>query len=62
MLQHPQKEFLFTYISPRGEYVLNSQDFLSRFTEDEIASREFAMYLNEILQYHLIEVVFSDVL
>lgn len=60
MLQFPDKEFVFTYLSPKGEYLLNSKDFLSHFSEEEIQSKEFALYLNEILYDHLSEVVYSD--
>jgi len=60
MLQHDQKEFIFTYISPKGEYLLNSNDFLNRFTNEEIQSKEFALYFNELLQDHLNEVIFTD--
>lgn len=62
MLQHSEKELVFTYLSPKGEYMLNSKDFLSRFTKEELASKEFALLLNELLQDHLIEVIYSDVL
>jgi len=60
MLQFPQKEFVFTYLSPNGEYLLNSTDFLSRFTQDEINSKEFALYLNELLEDHLNQVFFTS--
>lgn len=59
MLQHYQKEFVFTYLSPKGEYLLNSKDFLSNFNQEEINSKEFALYLNELLQDHLSEIFFT---
>lgn len=59
MLQYPQKDFVFTYISPKGEYFLQSKDFLSRFKQEEINSKEFVLYLNELLQDHLSEVFFT---
>lgn len=61
MLQFPDKEFVFTYLSPKGEYQLNSKDFLGRFTNEEIQLKEFALYLNELLQNQLDDVIFSSI-
>jgi hypothetical protein len=60
MLQFHDKELVFTYLSPKGEYVLNSKDFLRRFTKKEIASKDFILYLNEIFYDQLKDVAFSD--
>lgn len=60
MVQFPDKELVFTYSSPKGEYILNSKDFIKDFTNEEISSKEFSLYLHEILQNHLDEVIYSD--
>jgi len=60
MVQFPNKEFVFTYNSPKGEYLLNSKDFIKEFTNEEISSKEFSLYLHEILQNYLEEVIYTD--
>lgn len=59
MVQFPEREIVFTYLSPKGEYLLNSKDFISKFKLEEVQSKEFALYLNELLQNQLDEVIFS---
>lgn len=57
MLQFQNKKLITTYLSPKGEYNLNSRDFVDKFTDEEIQSKEFALYLNELLQDQLSEVI-----
>jgi hypothetical protein len=59
MLQYSSKELVFTYLSPKGEYLLNSKDFLAPFSIEEVQSKEFPLYLAELLQNQLEEVIYS---
>lgn len=53
ILENPKTNFVFSYISPKGEYVLDSTVIHENFSKEELQSKELLQYVNELLKDHL---------
>lgn len=52
VLENPNTQFVFSYLSPKGEYVLDSTVIHENFSSEELQSKELLQYVNELLQDH----------
>ena len=59
ILNHPQCNIVFSYMSPRGEYVLNSDAIHQNFSKEELQSKELLTYVNELLQGHFVDIIYT---
>jgi len=59
MINNPKTPILFTIISKKGEYILNSNSIISSFTSEELKKKEVLEYMNELLFSHISEVTDS---
>jgi len=59
ILDHPQTNFVFSYMSPRGEYVLNSDAIHQNFSKEELQSKELLSYINELLKGHFDDIIYT---
>lgn len=59
ILDHPQCNIVFSYMSPRGEYVLNSDSIHQNFSKEELQSKELLTYINELLKGHFDDIIFT---
>ncbi|NOR88130.1 MAG: hypothetical protein GQ527_11015 [Bacteroidales bacterium] len=56
MISNPETHIIFSYISKKGEYVLDSNKITTNFSKEELFQKETLNYLNEILKSHLDDV------
>ncbi|NPD45279.1 MULTISPECIES: hypothetical protein [unclassified Lentimicrobium] len=59
ILDHPHCNIVFSYMSPRGEYVLNSDAIHQNFSKEELQSKELLTYINELLKGHFDDIIFT---
>ena len=59
IIDHPQTNFVFSYMSPRGEYVLNSDAIHQNFSKEELQTKELLTYINELLEGHFIDIIYT---
>lgn len=52
ILEYPDQTLHFSYMSPKGEYLLDSNTIHQNFSKDELQSKELLQYLNELLSEH----------
>jgi len=56
MIEHSDVHMIFTYLSRRGDYMLDSSKFHELFDGDELMDKYLLVYMNEILEGHLKDV------
>ena len=49
VLSHPKVDFVFTYLSQKGEYVFRSTDLFKEFNEEELLKKETIAAYNTLL-------------
>ena len=59
ILDHPQANIVFSYMSPRGEYILNSDAIHQNFSKEELQSKELLSYINDLLKGHFVDILFT---
>lgn len=59
ILDHPQCHIVFSYMSPRGEYILNSDAIHQNFSKEELQSKELLVYINELLKGHFEDIQYT---
>lgn len=59
IIDHPQANFVFSYMSPHGEYVLNSDAIHQNFSKEELKSKELLTYINELLKGHFDDILYT---
>lgn len=60
ILEYPDQTLHFSYMSPKGEYLLDSTTIHKNFSKDELQSKELLQYLNELLSEHFEAVRYSN--
>lgn len=60
VLENPNTDFIFSYISPKGEYILDSKAIHQNFSPEELQSKELLEYVNELLKDHFDAIRFTD--
>ncbi len=53
ILENREKEIVFTLLKRKGEFTLNSQALLNNFSDDELQSDDFLIYLTELLEQQI---------
>jgi len=53
MLNNPSVNIVFSYLSKKGEYTLNSLEIIQAFEPSELLQKEILIYMNELLSDHL---------
>jgi len=56
IINNPQININFSYLSSKGEYFLDSSKFHRTFSSDELMEKELLVYMNELLADHLNDV------
>jgi len=56
MINNTEVRIVFTYLSKRGDYVLDSSKFHRMFNGDELMEKDLLVYMNELLEGHLKDV------
>lgn len=60
VLENPKTDFIFSYISPKGEYILDSSAIHNNFSPEELQSKELLQYVNELLEDHFNAIRFTE--
>lgn len=60
ILEYPDQTLHFSYMSPKGEYLLDSTTIHKNFSKDELQSKELLQYLNELLSEHFEAVKYTN--
>jgi len=59
VLENNKTDFVFSYISPKGEYILDSSSIHNNFSPEELQSKELLHYVNELLRDHFDAIRFT---
>ena len=50
ILQNPHVQITFTFISPKGEYSIQSNNIIQAFDSEELQQKKLLKYMNELLE------------